>query len=444
MKRAVCRAIAWIILAACLGMLLGGCRMSDGMEPTKKLVLYCPPGMGAVFMDQAKYQYEAQYPDVEVEYRTFTQGGEAWLTNAYGAVYLNPEMTEAFQQALTTELNAGKGPDAVVFISDTFPDLDKVIEAGAFCDLAPFFEEDADFHQTDYLTALFDVGRCQGEQRCVPIWYNSMYVISQSDALEAAGIHLSGRPSFWEWSEQIRGFVESHTEAQNRRIFPDHMPRFDYFVIYSGLRIVDYTSKELLIDTEEFRRFMEFWKVLHPYSLDTIDVWSNQYDDPVKFQSMKEGKLLFAFVIQDEYITELYQNPWEDCPDLLFPFPQCDGDFVPGNGMIYAAINQGSPNKQNAYNFIKILLSYTMQNNLQTPVQKDSLSLLTNDAYTQALADEVGSDAVLPPVRSVVHGANAKLLDIVYAQMLPYFEGRETFESCRDALRSYLELYIQE
>ena len=124
------------------------------MEPTQKLVLYCPPGWGGVFMDLAKYQYGAQYPDVEVEYRTFTQGGESWITNAHGARGPNPEMTEDFNQALLAELNAGKGPDAVVFFSDTFPDLDKVLEAGVFCDLEPLFEQDETFDRAEYLTAL--------------------------------------------------------------------------------------------------------------------------------------------------------------------------------------------------------------------------------------------------------------------------------------------------
>ena len=42
------------------------------------------------------------------------------------------------------------------------------------------------------------------------------------------------------------------------------------------------------------------------------------------------------------------------------------------------------------------------------------------------------------------HGASPKLLEIVYEQMLPYFEGRRSFEQCRDALHDRLELYVQE
>lgn len=385
------------------------------MEPTQKLVLYCPPGWGGVFMDLAKYQYGAQYPDVEVEYRTFTQGGESWITNAHGARGPNPEMTEDFNQALLAELNAGKGPDAVVFFSDTFPDLDKVLEAGVFCDLEPLFEQDETFDRAEYLTALLDAGRCQGKQLCLPLWFSDMYVIAQSDTLEAAGIHLSERPGFEEWADEIRRYLDTHTEQQNRLVFPDRPPRFDIFVIYSGLRMVDYTSKEILVDTEEFRRFMEFWKAVHPYSLDTLDLWSPDYDQPSEYQKLKDGTMLFDFVLRDEYITKVYQDPWRDSPDLLFPFPQIGGDYVPGWCGIYAAINRGSPNKQNAYQFLKILLSYPIQSHLG-----------------------------FGPVRCVPHGASPKLLEIVYEQMLPYFEGRRSFEQCRDALHDRLELYVQE
>ena len=126
-----------------------------------------------------------------------------------------------------------------------------------------------------------------------------------------------------------------------------------------------------------------------------------------------------------------------------------------------AAIAASSPNKENAWNFIKLLLGESYQNQLLggLPVRKDSLELWFEKQY-----EEFGKDAVLvggvscPGVsREQVDAAKEAVLHARlyfpigyeisknYSEaMQPYYEGEKTVDACLEEFRDYLEIYYSE
>lgn len=126
-----------------------------------------------------------------------------------------------------------------------------------------------------------------------------------------------------------------------------------------------------------------------------------------------------------------------------------------------AAISSASPNKENAWNFICLLLGESCQDQILggLPVRKDSLERWFEKQY-----EEYGKDAVLiggvsyPGISEEQLEAardavlNAKLnyplgyaiSGQYYDSMDPYYHGEKTVDECIDEFREYLEIYYSE
>lgn len=422
-----------------------GCSSNEADPlPTDKLVIYCPPGAGFVFLDYAKYEFENKYPDVQLEYRSFTENADGILVPAEGGgTQIDPELTQSYVELLTTELNAGKGPDVILFFDNTFPDYYKVAEAGSFYNIDILMNQDDKFDKSNYVTSVFDGGYYKGKRLFIPLWYLPAYIIAYSSALESVGISLSAQPTFQEWSEQIINYIENHSYDENNQIFEENFPTFTQFVDYSGLQIINYETSEIYVDSPEFEQFMKFWKSIYPYSLDKKGYMHSNPDQPETFQRLQKGEILFDLEFNDEYVTDVYKQPSKDYPDLLFPFPRLDGANLTAVSWAYVAINNASPNKVNAYNFIKILLSYGIQSKAYSPVEINSLRLNTNDEYVQAIRGEsrlYNKNLHLEYRKKYGYG----LMELVYEKMMPYFEGKSEYEVCVQELTEILEFYLYE
>ena len=124
--------------------------------PTSELLLFAPPELDGL-LQEAKGSFRNQYPEVELTLRSF-RGGDA------------ADAKRDFCDVLTVELLAGRGPDLVLFDDETLSDPYKTMEAGMFCDIAPFFEVDPSFDRSLYCQAAFEGGIFRGEQLFVPEW----------------------------------------------------------------------------------------------------------------------------------------------------------------------------------------------------------------------------------------------------------------------------------
>jgi len=192
---------------------------------------------------------------------------------------------------------------------------------------------------------------------------------------------------------------------------------------------------------------------------------------------LRDKNILFshfntAIMIQDfvhSYGTVLYDNS-----PLYMPFPGIDGK-VTANVHSTAAVFKNSENKQNAYNFIKILLSDKIQSNPNNwnsgiPVLKSALEahidkVLQNqqgkpyrvdageyypdspEFYVAPVPQETileFADMLTNVDRCVVdlsEALNYKFWDEIF---LPYFKNEKTYEQFYADFKNALELYMKE
>ncbi len=435
LNRKCCSAACMVLVL--MGFILFSSCTSDSQKPvpTDQLVVYCPPEMNRK-MDYAKTIFEKDFPQVQLTYRSFGD-------------YQNQASISEYNEILTAELNAGRGPDLICFCWDTFPDLYKVLDAGVFYNLDAFLLGDEDFDPSDYLKPVLDGGLYKEQRLFIPLTYYPAYVMAWGPTLKASGIALPKQPNYAEWTETIIRFYETHSPAENRKILDPLYPRFDFFLIYSGLQIVNYEAKELCIDQPEFKQFMEIFRSLYPYSCTTLEgkhPWRAGSTEENLYAMQQEGSMLFDITTNDEFVYEglIGNRGWQ--LDTFFSFPRINGEKTIGMGRNFVAINNASSNKVNAYAFMKILLSAPVQDDRYSfqPIYKAALADLTSTSYLQDIeAEEPRAEGVAQGVE-YYRNYSGQVMDLTYQTMLPFFERKSSYDECLQELRNKLTLYLYE
>ncbi len=450
----------WRIEKACLAALLclglcAGCAVQPALPagegsalsaaappPTDELVVYVPPASSvARAMTLAKSLYESRFPDVQLTFKTF---GEA--TDQYPVITAETEASLEFRTMLQAELTAGKGPDLIVFSDQDFPDLYKALESGNFYDLDLLLSQDEAFDPSQYQQAMFNSGYHKGKRLFIPLSYVNYALGATEQTLDAFAFTLTKETTFQEWSEQIISYIQSHSLQENRKLFFSLQGFYSrLFINGCGLTILDYETGAVQVDTPEFRQYMDFYKAIYPcLVLDWEGTLPGEYWTNVdRMNALCSGDLLFyiGFVYQDDmlYNMKTYIESRRDVNAVNLPLPVMEGVTPFATGWYRAGIRNASPNVANAYEFLKILLSSSVQNELvEAPV--------LNLALQTSLVGYEGREEMYDYLQAVEYReSNAPaVIDLVHTAMLPWIEDQRSYEACLEELKGKLELYLYE
>ena len=378
-------------------------------------------------MDLAKQIYTARFPNVQLEWKQF-------------------DSMEDFTFILTAELAAGKGPDLIAYHRETFPDIYKLAETGVFMNLDIFLNEDPTFDKSAYIGAVFDGGYIRSERVFIPIVFDQAYVIADQATLHKAHITLSDTPTFSEWSDQIKAFLKSDDCAGAIRLFDDIYPNFALFFTQSGVQILDYETKELYIDREEFHQFIDFYQEIYPFGNQKEYPDTRMGPFPDIMDALVHGELLFDIASEEYTVFEIVEDmEAKEYPDIIFPFPRFGGSKSICTGYEFLSINHAGRNKRNAYEFMKIMLSEPVQSwYFSGAVHKKALALRTSEEYVAALDGQGNSLHEFTQGAEYYNFYSKQLIHIVYDTFLPYFKKQAPYDHCIEILRDKLMIYINE
>ncbi len=176
-------------------------------------------------------------------------------------------------------------------------------------------------------------------------------------------------------------------------------------------------------------------------------------------QGIQSGRLLYS----NTNFTSLYQI-MKDCTALqavgetpvLIGMPNVKSDKCAAFGRECVGISKNAKNKKNAYEFIKILLSDTVQSDtrdllsLDIPINNSSREykmklLLQEQVKEGTFTDEQVSQAfdLLTDV-NVIKNYSADVSEILWKDMLPFFEDTSSYKECTKKLKNDLAIYIVE
>ena len=411
-----------------------------------ELTLYCGAEMKELLMPSVQ-TFRNKFPEVKVNLIEFGDVND-------------PQTEITFKQTLQNDLAAGKGPDVIVWTDSTFQDINKTVRSGIFEDLNSYLQNDSDFREEDFVKNVFDGGLYGDERLFIPLGYDIRFLISTEAAMEIGGLQLSKTPSLSQWHNAFLHFQENKKDSNVKFTDISAAENEVLFLSYSGVPILDYDTGEILVRSEAFRLLMEMNKVQYNQTNET-DIKPHP---GIQITSIRNQKQFFSSISSINEFFGYYAGIIDRDTPAYYPFPNLDGEKGVACATYSAAIRKNSQNKDAAYEFMKILLSDSIQSrktmySLGCPVRKESLVYMVNNeiipvGYFQGddngviwqTVPEEEVEQIIADLLSVEYSKNniPALHKFILDAMLPYFKGDKSYETCLDELENKLGLYIYE
>ncbi len=402
---------------------------SEALKPTDKLVIYCPDHLEDS-VRIARGQFQKQFPEVEIEYKLFD----------------NAELDYA--QVLRTEVMAGKGPDVIFFGPYEFQDTEKAMDAGIFFDLNPLLEKDDTFDQSQYNINILNGGMYKGKRLYIPLSFDAISAVTTVETLQSFGIQLSETSSFTDWINEFIRWMDEHPHDTRALSYSNAEAPYFYCKFFN-IRFMDLETGELLIDQADFRLFLDYLKQKFPrlaYDRPNDPRFSS---NTLQLEALKNGQLLFYFgITYNDWSLDLYHSLSETLQARSLPLPAIGSAWSVATDRDMMAINHASPNKQNAYEFIKTMLSLEVQsqNMSYIPVNNEALSFqLRRTIGAYDLSDE-DMEEMYMEIQNLryQHPLSYTQYDLFEDAMRPWFLDEKSYEDCLDDFRNRLEIFIDE
>ena len=439
-----------IIFVICLLLVLlihSACGTRDNttqietLSSSNQLVLYRDP-MLASQLDSAVAAYKQQYPEVEVLYRDF---GE--LTD--------PEATTQYTDILRSELAAGKGPDLIVASPDTISiDFSKTIDNGVFLNLYPFLQRDREISENDYVNNWGSVGLQNEKKYFVVLSYTTKVLYADKSVLQRCAPSIDTDNGINAFANTMIAWLNTENADVSFWNLPSGYG-LSTVLPWTGAELIDYASREVVLD-DTFRVSMEMYKAL--YDLDQEDNESGWIGKTVgedgRDASLGEFLFLCGFMLDD--ITEFRAMNREE--RVMKPFPNVSGKCIAVPDQV-ACINSTSENTENAYNFLKILLSESIQRKmLYYPVSLEAIENRLRENGKAIYVDSMGNTLTTTLFTEEADTFMALttgdlewhmpvpygVYDIVWSTMKPFICDEKSYEDCVNELRNRLQIYVNE
>lgn len=325
---------------------LVGCNQEAiDLTTTDELVIYVP-GYKYFDTDDKKFRkaisdFKMEYPDVNLVVETI--GDES--NSPY----------DQYQSRVNSELMAGSGPD--IILTEYFQDLYKSIDMGVFLDLSSIIEQDREFMMEEYNEVVMSAGAYKGGQYMLPTSYYLPVLITEQEALRSIGFDVNESTDFVSFFTEIAKCLPKMQENPTfSRVIVSRID--DRILNTSGIKLYDYEQEEVLPDEAVFKTLCE---VIKPYwPIETSDNWPNATT------KVSENILIGSYFFYSDWTPSTNcLLVWSEIKafqgtPILTAIRTIDGGL---NAEVLKglAIRAGSKNQRNAWNFIKIMLSETIQ-----------------------------------------------------------------------------------
>ena len=446
-------------------VLLSGCASSGGdnalyaelptqPQSNESLWIYCDFG-NEEMLSNAMTRFKADHPDVELKFTTMEY-------NSSGSGFYADVLLEQYQQ-LATQIMAGEGPD-VFMIGNEVMDVEKMVRQGLFADLEPFFQADR-FDWEPYNRAVMDGGVWNGKRFVVPLSYDFPLLFTTKTALEETGFDMEACKDSAGYMEETARYIQDPTQRR-QLCFNMSIANSMDFLKFSGLSIADYDKKTIDLSAPEFQQGMEWFKLLQDAGADAAPLDTDYLSGAA---AVRDGKALWTDALLGAAHGLYYDFAALKTVDepVMMPIRNLDGG-IQADIRSSIAVRANSENLQNAYDYIKILLSKEIQ------YQGFSDELHVLDAANAYFYEEVtegrkmilaggtqgfastnskycATDPVTPEEFQEFLGLTREITGTQYCDFLnpyramsPYLSGTSDFEEAKQAAQLQMELYISE
>jgi len=422
-------------------LLLCGCQSAASddkpvFEPTDELIIYIPP-YSDYWLKPIINKYEAMY-DIEVT--------TVDLSDSY----------ETYKERVNAELMASEGTD-IIFPQFMLMNVQKTMENEIFMDLQPYFDNDEDFAEDDYLIKAFESGKYNGKLYIAPISFTFPAYTSSEQKLNELGFEWSSAQDTASFINQISQLTSKAQENKSFKQMLNSKNRRHRLIAQSGIEFIDYKEKQVCNDEASIKALFESLKNYFPIDYNPDGIIRG---DNIGYKHLLDNEYYFDDSISADDHVAVASVLKTNGGYVIEALRGMDG-LIHAQIQNSAAVRANSKNKMNAYNFIKLLLSEDIQSTYRLvgmPVHKKALGLtayrgqityttgrnLGDFITTQLEKEEIEDLIVLFCSADKYHHYDITIEEIISETMLPYFQDKQDYDTCFSELKSKLNLYLYE
>lgn len=313
--------------------------------------------------------------------------------NKTGIKLIEFENNNELNTKLNAEMMAGNGPDLIFYdlSYNGVSNIEKMISQEMFADFNDLIsndESESKINFEDFNKPVMDSGVYNGKRYFMPISYMPDIMITTNELCAEYSVDVSEPLTYKKAGDMLSEFLNKNKQSQNTSVFYWINNEF-YSLINSNIDIIEKTN------TLDSTSFLSDLNVLDNMNLQNKSTESSEYSDPLDY--IVQGKVMFVSLNQvtgsePNGIGHIYYyiKSENQKPVLISSLSNKGNNYSAffDKGLL---INKNSAKKDEAYKFVKYMLSEKVQENTEIglPVNKKAQSKLI-DAMSKLSAKDLG------------------------------------------------------
>lgn len=340
---------------------------------------------------------------------------------------LTTDNFDSFQETFQAETAAGQGADIITLPTWGLPNSYKLMQDGLLCDLNPLISKDIELKIENYNENILNAGIYNGKRYFIPVDYCFSYFYTFNAILGKYKLNTTN----WTWDNLIK-IAKDYCEGGKgtKKYFFDSSFNFWDFKYSDKSSYVDYNKKTSNFNSEGFIKLLKTYKELLPY------VCPKEVEEK---ETISEKRLKLS-LLHTENFTGVVKDtagsvrPFKQDP-IYVPYPTFDGKkSINSFATNIVAITSKCKYKEEAFDYIKIMLSKTMQEDetLNAPVMK---SVFTEQSkfFKPTTKSSTSITNLFDKINSCTLG-DGNVDEIIKAELPDFVSGKNTAEQTAKAI----------
>ncbi|PHC73482.1 ABC transporter substrate-binding protein [Bacillus toyonensis] len=440
-----------MMLAASLSLIsVAGCGNSDskGERKTKdgKTVVEVSTLGSTESLKQAEKLYEQKNPKIDIQIKgAFLENESKTGGSKTEGSQKDETSAEKIISKVNTEFLAGRGSDVIVL--DGLP-ADKYGKKGLLTDLSEMIEQDKSFDENQYFDKVLDNSKTNEKLYGIPLYFWLSGLLGDDKAIQQSGVKVNDKE--WTWSEFTSIGKELASKGTHTHVIgntpPEQMLQFLVQDHYNEL--VDKASGKAKFQSDLFVQMLEDVKKMYDEKLATAD--------EVNLGEAYFVRLPMIMSIEDYFSTgavlgitgtKIYQKPH-------LAGQKKGVAFTPNTTV---GINEKSPVKKEAWNFLKFLMSDEVQSKgngfpinkavyeqqIKTLKEKKGIEGPDGTLINVTESDIQGLEKMVAEI-SVQSPQSTKIESIIAEESKSYFSGQKSAKDVAALIQNRVTTYINE
>ncbi|NIK75072.1 multiple sugar transport system substrate-binding protein [Paenibacillus castaneae] len=399
------------------------------------------------FFVEAKKKYEAKHPNITIEY-SFIDSDDATFMGKM----------EEYIKKINTAMLSGNGPDLIQM--DVLP-IGKYVNKNLLADMSKMMDNDPAFKREDYFTNVLDGSKVNGSLYGMPLNFFMYGFIGNETVIEKSGVAFEDHN--WSWNQ----FFEA---AEGLKAYGD--PNYSYSLaaypeeLLNGIVMDQYTSfvdepnGKAKFDSDSFIQLLKQVKGLYDKGIATTENVHSIFRE----EQINSPSDYFLALKLSENFAKGYES--YEYKSKLYSSPKGEGQGKGGYFRSYKTmgINEKSSVKEEAWDFVKFILSEEMQGSRGTgfPLNKEVYKqqveellkkgkvedhpegFLGGIVFTITAQDIEGLDIFLEQAQYPVAFNRDQVQEIIVEESKAYFSGQKSAVAVAKLMQNRISLYLNE